>query len=68
MLAARDTSSITATADGVAISAALGLVGIGVSVGAAIADNRIDNQVLAYVSGPTTGTANAAVTITTPPG
>ena len=60
VLSARDTSSITATANGVAISAALGIVGIAVSVGAAIANNRIDNQVLAYVSGPTTGTASVS--------
>ena len=67
-IAARDNSQITATADGVAVAAAIGVVAGAVSVGVSIADNEIANRVLACIEGvdqTTTSPDSACVNDTT---
>ena len=50
-LAARDTSSITANALGVAVAAAFGALGFGLSIGVSIAENDISNRVFSCIEG-----------------
>ena len=54
-ISAGDTSSIDATAGAAAVSAAFGAVGVGVSIGIAIAHNTIDNNVAASIVNMDTG-------------